>query len=43
MYIVLIVILLIEAILILKWKVATHAMIYFLEKKGYTQPTKKEM
>lgn len=27
----------------LKWKIATHAMIYFIEKKGYTQPTKEEM
>lgn len=36
-------IILIEAVMILKWKIATHAMIYFMEKKGYTQPTSEEM
>lgn len=27
----------------LKWKISTLAMIYYIEKKGYTQPSKKEM
>lgn len=33
----------VEAVLILKWKIATHAMVYYIEKKNYTQPNDKEM
>lgn len=32
-----------EGVLILKWKVSTAALIYYMETKKYTQPNKKEM
>lgn len=32
----------VEAVLILKWKVSAYAMFYYLEKKNYTQPNVEE-
>ena len=38
-----ILVIVVEGILILKWKVSTAALIYYMETKKYTQPNNKEM
>lgn len=38
-----IIVIVVEAILILKWKVSTNALIYYMELKKYTQPNSTEM
>ena len=43
MNVILTILLLAAVINMLKWKVATMAMAYYIEKKGYNQPDGKEM
>lgn len=43
MWIVFIVLIVVEAVLVLKWKVSTNALIYYMELKKYTQPNSTEM
>lgn len=43
MWIVFIVLIVVEAVLVLKWKVSANALIYYMELKKYTQPNSTEM
>ncbi len=38
-----VVIVMVEGIVILKWKISTAALIYYMEIKKYTQPDREEM
>lgn len=38
-----VVLIVVEAVLILKWKISTNALIYYMELKKYTQPNNTEM
>ena len=33
----------VEAILVIKWRITTAVLIYYMELKKYTQPDKKEL
>lgn len=38
-----VILIVVEAVLILKWKISTHALVYYIELKKYTQPNNAEM
>lgn len=43
MFWILLVLVILLLVLYLKWRTATMSLIYFMKKKGYTQPSDEEM